>query len=375
MVLEYVRALSSNGQFRVFWTHSKNDWPDVVNGPLRELCIALGASEMNMQSIYGLLLQLRLISDTLAEERQNGKESSPGSLHTTLIDTFSSNEWSYFVSRVFKVLSPNVNTRVKGDETKASEHPSRKKRRRKSSPKASTTETSSNSMYISDLSSTASSSQMETQTEADESWMQKRLVLERHVYAVRMAMLELLENMFVILYPHQSNLLDDIVSGFAGLPTDAERVFFLNKFMANPQTRLAVLDVILMQNFERNTSNLAKKRNSVTSGAISVQKMVNVYLDLRPIRMPKRPDEGLVPKSNYHILSTLLIHMLDALNFPTAFSKADIVTCVEKTRLFCNETKTLPQQETIFTVQEIDNAIEAACDLYEFVTAMADEEH
>ena len=370
MVLEYVRTFSSNGKIRLFWTHSANDWPDVINGPLRELTFALGAYQVNLQVIYGLLLQLRLISDTLAEERKNGKESSPGSLHATIVDKFESQEWSYFVTRAFKVLSPKVDPRSK--ETKT-EHASRKKRRRKSPVKPSpSTAIPITSMDVSDPSTSTPSTQTEGQSTVDESWMQKRLVLESHVYAVRMTMLEVLENIFVILYPRQANILDEVVSGFADLPTDALRLFFLNKFMASPQSRLALLDVLLMQHFERNSSSVARKTYTVTSGGVGVDKMLTVYWDLRPIRMPSRPEDGVAPKSNYIILSTLLLHMLDALNFPSAFSASGLDTCVEKARLLYNETKILPSQETIFTEEEIDNAIEAARDLYEFVTNMVD---
>jgi hypothetical protein len=357
MVMEYVRSFSGNGKMKLFWTKSKNDWPDVINGPLRDLTLAISEHTPHLQWIYVLSLRMRLLNDVLAEERVTGKISTTGSFHHALLTTVSNSDWRGFVSKAFKVMAPMDWSKT--TEEGKSEWASTKRRKRKEpAKKASAAQSSAEA---------ASPSKMEVDPVLGDEWIPLRMELAPDVYDIRVCLLELLENLYVLLAPGNPNFSEPIVDGFCSFTTDAERFFFINKFVATPSTRLPLLDHLLMSIFVRNTSTLQKKANLVTE-APSTKKLMTVYWDLRPAQMIKRP-EGMSPKSNYALLATLLLHILDSLEFPNHFSDEDIRKCAEKAKLLHSEAKSVGKRESVYTTDEIELGIEHTQDLMNFVSA------
>jgi hypothetical protein len=365
-ILEFIRAHAPLGKTRLFWTNSENDWPDLVIAPLREIWREMCTSEPQEQYLYVRNLKIKLLNDVLAEEKIARVETNPSSLHYALLNRSESNTWNSFVNGVMRILSPNIGPRrdTKQQGTPKAEYASRKSKRRsaKSPIKSSQEEASETSgMDITGANDAVASDQLLSD------WQKSRLQVDSINFACRVSSLELLENLFALIYPIHPNFVDGIVDSFSSIPTDAERIFFLNKFSGNSPSRLALIDRMLVQYFENNSTALQKRSNATTT-VPSVKKMMGFYWDLRPIHMIKRPDDT-SPKSNFIILSTLLLHALDALDFPIGFSAEDCNICITKAKLIHNQTLALAKVESVFYSEEIDQAIDCTRDLQDFVIA------
>lgn len=391
MILEFVRTYCRKGNIRLFWTNTANDWSDLIMGSLRDLTASVAEGEAGEQAVYVKLLQIRLIVDALGEERSAGTSEAPSSLHQALLNYVSTGSWRSFVGRIFKLLSPpksedealheNPNAKKERKAKHTGSRPSARSRRVTRSRQANkdglmdTDEPSmdngdkheSEDALHSTQSSAADSTTVKMDTGADEdlieSWMHECLSLSDSEYRLRTVLLQLLESLYVLLFPKHENFVDDIVNGFGTLPNDAERLFMLNHFSASIPARLALLDRLLMQNF-------SELRHHAVTNTPSIPKLMKRYWLLRPLALAEFHSSRR-PKSNFTILSTLLLGILDLLDYPNSFKPTEAQECIKMAEDLQGDAQELLGQSSLFLPEEIAQSLAFVQDLVTYVTELA----
>lgn len=383
MILEFIRTYGRKGTIRLFWTNSPSDWSDLINGSVREVQIAMNGAEYKEQAIYVHTLYLRLILDVLAEERSSGASQAPNSLHQSLINHVSSGDWRSFVGRIFKLLSPPK----KEEENDIKNRPPKRARRAKATGTRAGArgKRGRNAMDADDdeskaqekheeeeapasQTSTTESTTSKTGTAMDEdvvedAWIKECHTLTPSLYRCHAALLELMEALYVLLFPTHPNFTDDLVNGFSTLPNDAERLFVLNHFEASPSSLLALLDGIIMGSFDDTAQREA-------TDMPSIPKLMNKYWHMRPIQMAEVHGHNR-PRSNFTILATALLNVLVSLNYPTAFSAEERSECLVQAQEIHTEAQALLQATSIFTPEELARSISATQDLIDYISALS----
>lgn len=389
MILEFIRTYARRGNIRLFWTNTPNDWSDIIKFSLLELTGATKARDQSEHAIYVQGLKLRLILDTLAEERSSGHFDAPNSFHQCLLRHVSGSSWKDFVTRIFRLLAPPKPEEEVRREPKTPKRAKATSSKSKRGAKRSAAQAKDSNAMASDdveakvegqaaddedgnVTSTQPSTADSTPSKADhlmdedlpeDSWTRECLPLSQTEYGIRTILLQLLETLFVFLFPTHSNYTDNIVDGFATLPSDAERLFMLNHFNSASDPHLALLDGIIMQNFEATE----KQESTYTP---SVPKMMNSYWNMRPIKLAEVHSSNR-PRSNYTMLATLLLKTLDCLDYPNAFSPMEITQCVVYAHSLMAEVKALTTSTTVFNPDEIATAVAAAQDLVTYVVSLS----
>lgn len=362
-LLEFIRAFGGNSKVRLIWTNSEEDWQDLVADPLIKLGKSQEYSDDGVHARYVAYTKVRLLNDILAEERVSGKNGAPASFHSALLNHCNSHQYKSIVTKVYNIIAPQ---KKEDNLPGATEYASKKIKRGAKLAKATASIAASQYPNAMDTDPTPS----QEHAVQDESWMQLRQNWDELTLKIRVVVVELLQNLASFLHAKFPQFVAEIDDGFKTISDDNNRVFFLTRFEPPPPMRIAFLDLVLMGSFERGQAAVVKKSTHVAAVG-GIQKLLDTYWDLRPIAVGKR-EKGTEPRSNWLILCTCLLQMLDALDFPKTFTHDQLVICRTKAQHILGEANGLASRETIFTAEEIQRGVEAAQDLYNFVSCFVE---